>query len=91
MSRMSFEEYTETIEGKTIDDVITEVKKLKFYEIYKQRLEANKGDVNLLGSMLFLESIKNERFDAVLHKVAYELLFAIVDQKLRAEILESEE
>lgn len=91
MSDMSLNEFMEVTQGKTIDDVVAEVKKLKFYESYKERVKENKGDMRFLGAMILLETMKDEKLDALTHNVAYELLFSIVDQKLRAEILESEE
>lgn len=91
MSNMSFKEFMDTTQGKTVDDVVAEVKKMKFYELYVERLKENKGDMRLLGSMIFLETMKNKKLDALTHNVAYELLFSIIDQKLRTEILESEE
>ena len=85
---MSLDEYTKATDGKTIDDAISEFKKKRLFANYERNIK--NASVDYLGSLVFIEMLTDENFDALMHTVAYRLAFEIMDQKLKAELLESE-
>ena len=76
----------------TIEDLIKEIKKISSYKVYESMVKDEKEDTCILLQMTtMLDSLSNKELSQLMTSVAMDILFAIVDQKLRAEILESEE
>lgn len=84
------EKAKEIFMGANIETFIQKIKELPFYRAYKKAVENEIDGVTdkflLLSTMLY--AIGNEEFSIMMSSVSNDLLFALADQKLRAEILE---
>ena len=89
MSKMNVEEFKAATEGQGMDDVIAVIKETPLYEAYQSSVKTGTEDTSKMLEMItMLQTVTNERFQAMMTNVAIELLFAMIDQKLRTEILE---
>ena len=87
-----FELFREATEGKTLDDLVKKIKKLPLYEIYKHSVEKNVNETaGLLESLTLLSSLSDQRLSALITHVSMKLLFSVIDQKLKYEILNESE
>ena len=87
-----FELFKEATEGKTLDDLVKKIKKLPLYEIYKHKVEENATETaDLLESLTLLSSLSDQRLSALVTCVSMKLLFSVIDQKLKNEILNESE
>ena len=78
--------------NKTIEDLIKEIKKVSSYKVYESMVKDGKEDTYIFLQMTtMLDSLANKELGQLMTSVAMDIMFAIADQKLRAEILESEE
>lgn len=78
--------------NKTIENLIKEIKKISSYKVYEAMVKDGKEDTYIfLQITTMLESLTNKELGQLMTSVAMDIMFAIADQKLRAEILESEE
>ena len=93
MQRLSFGEYFNAVAGKTIEDVAEEIKTLPFYSSYKKDVLA--GDTEETNKLLEIASLihgkTDAKFDAMIKFVSIQFMFAMIDMRLRAEILEESE
>ena len=80
------------LSNATIEDVVGEIKGLATYGFYVAAVKDGEEDTSKIlqtMTMLFATTLDSElRF--MVHSVATDLLFAMIDQKLRHEILEGE-
>lgn len=88
-----FEKFKNAIEGKTIEDFIQKVKKMPFYGTYEHavRDKSEEDTANLLGILLMLFAVRDEELSALMTHVSMDILFALVNQRLRNEILNDSE
>ncbi len=94
MRNMSMEEFKNATEGKSIEDFVQKVKEMPIYGVYEKAVKDKEKDdtEKLLQMSLMLFSMADNELSAMMMSVSTELLFAMVDQRLRNEILsESEE
>lgn len=80
----------EIIRGANIETFIQKIKSLPFYGAYKRSVESmeDKETDKFLTIAAMLYAIGDSEFSLMMTSVANDLLFALTDQKLRAEILE---
>ena len=77
---------------KTIKDFEEEVKKLPFYELYEKHVKKGDKDTEfLLKTTTMLQTFNDRDLGTLMTKVSLDMFFSILDQRLRAEILEGEE
>lgn len=87
-----FELFKEATEGKTLDDLVKKIKELPLYEIYKHGVEENATETaDLLEGLTLLFALSNQRLSALITYVSTNLLFSIIDQRLKHEILNERE
>lgn len=77
-------------EGKTIEDFIEEVKKYPEYKKYKDDVLAGNLDraINELKTNLLVREVTDVKFSTLVFELATSMFYAVVDQKLKNEILE---
>lgn len=74
--------------NSTLDDFIKAVKELPLYEVYADSVKDGMKDSAIpLQAAASLHAMCDKEFSLMLTSVSHDLLFSIVDQKLRAEIL----
>ena len=89
---MRIDEFREATKGKSVEDFTQKVKKLPVYSTYKKEVEMGKSDTEKkLQALVMLLSLADEELSALMTSVAFDLLFAMVDARLRNEILKSED
>lgn len=95
MQRLSFSEYVGAVAGKSIEDVAEEIKKLPFYQRYKKNVLAGDAEEEETSKLLEISSLihgkTDAKFDAMIKFVSIQVMFAMIDMRLRAEILQEEE
>lgn len=80
------------LSNATIEDVVGKIKELPVYDSYVASVKDGEEDSNMTlqaMTMLFATMLDSE-LSFMVHSVATDLLFAMIDQKLRHEILEGE-
>ena len=90
MRDIEFNDFLETT-NKSVNDIITEFKKKDGFKCYKENIKSKNANYKFLGSLVFLETLNDVKFDALTHNLAYEMLFKEMDKLLKAELLESED
>lgn len=92
MANLSMEEFNNAVQGKGIDDVISEIKKLPTFALYKTDVKTGgENTAKTLEASTLLMTLGNDTLRALITAVSMQLLFALADQKLRAEILGQED
>lgn len=88
-----FELFKEATEGKTLDDLVQNIKELPLYEIYKHGVEENvtAETAELLEGTTLLFALNSERLSALITHISMKLLFSVIDQRLKYEILNERE
>lgn len=87
---MSDFETMEKMENCTLDDFIGELRKLPSYSIYEREIKSRKSNTHkLLQMSAMLHALVNEELYMMMQSVSLDLMFAMIDQRLRNEILES--
>lgn len=87
-----FEKMKEVVKEGNIETFIQKVKELPLYGAYEMAVK-KKEDGNtaqFLQMSVMLMSMGNDELSMLMTSVSLDLLFAMADQKLRNEILESE-
>lgn len=85
---MEFHEYMEATKGKGVNDLVEEIKKIPSYSVYENAIK--RGDCctdKLLACFVMMESLTNLELSALVDKVSLDMLFAIMDNKLKEDIL----
>ena len=80
------------LSNATMEDIVDKIKELPVYGIYVAGVKDGTVDSNkILQAMTMLfATTSNSELDFMIYSVATDLLFAMIDQKLRHEILEGE-
>lgn len=92
MSKLTHEEFKNAVQGKGMDDLFQELKKSIGFETYKESvLNGEKDTAKQLQLLGMLTSLIDKKFSAMFTSVSMEFTYAFLDQKLRAEILQSTE
>lgn len=87
-----FEKMKEVAKEGNLETFIQKVKELPIYGVYEMAVK-KKEDGNtaqFLQMSVMLMTMGNDEFSMLMTSVSLDLLFAMADQKLRNEILESE-
>lgn len=89
MKKMNYEDFKENVAGKTLEDVIEKIKKLPVYQMYEKRVKEEDCEetYNFLETMTMLCALMDDEFLAMIHSVSMDLMFSMIDMRLRAEIL----
>ena len=80
------------LSNATMEDVVGKIKELPVYDHYAASVKDGEEDSNRMLqtiTMLFATTLDRD-LSFMVHSVATDLLFAMIDQKLRYEILEGE-
>lgn len=80
------------LSNATMEDVADKIKGLTIYDFYVAAVKDGEEDTSEIlqaMTMLFATALDRE-LNFMIHSVATDLLFAMIDQKLRHEILEGE-
>lgn len=87
---IEYEKAKEVFRGANVETFVQKIKELPFYKAYRKAVESgiDGGTDRFLSLSTMLYAIGNEEFSLMMTHVSQELLFALADQKLRAEILE---
>lgn len=88
-----FETMSKIAKEGSLDTFIRKVKELPLYGVYEMAVK-KKEDENtskFLQMSVMLMAMGNDELSMLMSSVSFDLLFALADQKLRNEILESEE
>lgn len=91
MSRInSYKEFIKEVKGKSIEDFIEEVKKFPEYKQYKDDVIAGNLDraKDELRTKLMVREVTDVKFATLVFELATNMFFAVVDKKLKNEILE---
>lgn len=93
MRKMNYEDFKENVAGKTLEDVIEKIKTLPIYQTYAERVKKEDCEetYKYLETMTMLCSLMDDGFSAMMHSVSMDLMFSMIDMRLRAEILQEEE
>lgn len=85
-------DFKEATEGKTLDDLVQKIKELPLYGIYKRYVEVNSAkNSNLLQGLVLLYALSDKTLSALIMEISNNLLFSIIDQRLKYEILNESE
>lgn len=72
----------------TLDDLVEKIKGVKSYDYYVMAVKGNMGRTDkTLQLVTMMNGLVDEEFGLMLISVSMDLLFAMVDQRLRHEIL----
>ena len=75
----------------TLDDFIEKVKDMPVYPTYVRAVKSNEEHAHkILQALVMLIGTADEEFSFMMNSVATDLLFVMIDQKLRNEILQEE-
>lgn len=90
---MNYEDFKENVAGKTLEDVIEKIKKPPFYQMYGKRVkeEDSEETYKFLETMAMLCALTDDGLLAMINSVSMDLMFSMIDMRLRAEILEERE
>lgn len=89
-----FEKFESATKGKSIEDFVQKVKEMPIYGVYERAVKNKEKDntTQLLQILVMLVSVGDEELYMLMTNLSLDLLFAMVDQRLRNEILgESED
>ena len=86
------EKMKEIVKEGNFDTFIQKVKELPLYGAYEMAVKEKEGGntARLLQMFVMLMAMGNDELSMLMSSVSLDLLFAMADQKLRNEILESE-
>lgn len=84
-----FDKFESVVKGKTIEDFVQKVKEMPIYGVYEQEVKNKEKDntAKFLQMSVMLFSMGDKELSMLMTSVSLDLLFAMVDQKLRNEIL----
>lgn len=87
---MSNFETMEKMANCTLEDFIGELKNLPSYSLYEKEIKSGKPNTHrLLQMSAMLHALVNEELHMMMTTVSLDLMFAMIDQRLRNEIIES--
>lgn len=88
-----FETYEKATEGKSIEDFVQKIKELPIYSIYEKAVrDKEKADTaKLLQMSVILIGMADKELSMLITSLSIKLLFAMVDARLRNEILNESE
>lgn len=88
-----FEKMKEVVKEGNLETFIQKVKELPLYGAYEMAVKKkeDRNTAQFLQMSVMLMTMGNDELSMLMTSVSLDLLFAMVDQKLRNEILESEE
>lgn len=76
----------------TIDDLVEKIKSFPAYFLYEEQLEDDSDESkDFLKVMTMIFAMKDKDLQYALIKVSHDLLFGIIDQKLKTELKERRE
>ncbi len=93
MKKMNYEDFKENVAGKTLEDVIEKIKTLPVYQLYEKRVKEEDCEetYKFLETMAMLCALTDDGLLAMMNSVSMDLMFSMIDMRLRAEILEESE
>ena len=92
MAELTIAEFKEAIQGKGLDDVAKDIRNAIGFDMYRESVIKGKTDTNKQLQLLgMLHGFVDDKFHAMVSSVSLDTMFALLDQKLRAEILQNTE
>lgn len=88
----NFEKAMEVVENANLETFIEKVKQLPAYSAYEHIVKEKKdgNTTRFLQMSVMLMAMRNDELSMMMHSVSLDLLFAMVDQKLKNDILNEE-
>ena len=84
---MNGKEIGRIMEETTLETLAEDIKKTRAYKIYELAVKDGKEYTNdVLALLVSMHSLKDVEIGAKVDKVAWEILYAMLDQRYRAEI-----
>lgn len=86
------DEMAKDVMNTTIDDLIAEIKQMPMFAMYQQTVKSlgAKYTYQFLEAAVMLAATNDKKLSLKITRVAMDLLFAMIDQKLQSEILGGE-
>lgn len=88
---MTLEEYMNNVKGKSLEDLTRMVKESTEFQMYVDEVKkGNSMALDMLKVHILLKSISDDKFGNVFTSVSTDLTVALIDQRLRNEILKGD-
>lgn len=92
MANLTITEFKEAVQGKGLDDVAKDLKNAIGFDMYRESVIKGETDTNKQLQLFgMLHGLVNKKFHAMVLSVSLDTMYALLDQKLRAEILQNTE
>ena len=84
---MKNENVANAITNGNIETIIQKIKGMPTYEIYESAVKKEKESAKILQMFTLMHSMSDEELSVMMMSVSFDFMFAMIDQKLRNEIL----